>query len=51
MWDGVYQICDPRRAASVMPIGPDRYRWEFRLLPGEPEQRLALGRTPGQSHI
>jgi len=31
VWDGVDQICDPRRAATVMRIGADRYRWEFRL--------------------
>jgi 3-(3-hydroxy-phenyl)propionate hydroxylase len=34
-WDGVHQVCSPERAATYMRIGPSRYRWEFRLLPGE----------------
>lgn len=34
-WDGVHQVCDPGRAATFMRIGQTRYRWEFRLLPGE----------------
>ncbi|MEV4049835.1 bifunctional 3-(3-hydroxy-phenyl)propionate/3-hydroxycinnamic acid hydroxylase [Amycolatopsis sp. NPDC049688] len=34
-WDGVHQVCDPRRAATYMRIGKTRHRWEFRLLPGE----------------
>ena len=34
-WDGVHQVCDPARAATYMQIGPDRYRWEFRLQDGE----------------
>ena len=34
-WDGVHQVCDPVRAATYMRIGQTRYRWEFRLLPGE----------------
>jgi 3-(3-hydroxy-phenyl)propionate hydroxylase len=34
-WDGVHQVCDPVRAGTFMRIGPTRYRWEFRLLPGE----------------
>ncbi|NKY60855.1 bifunctional 3-(3-hydroxy-phenyl)propionate/3-hydroxycinnamic acid hydroxylase [Nocardia flavorosea] len=34
-WDGVHQVCDPVRAATYMRIGATRYRWEFRLLPGE----------------
>ena len=34
-WDGVHQVCDPRRAATYMRIGPTRYRWEFRLHEGE----------------
>ncbi len=34
-WDGVHQVCDPVRAATYMRIGAARYRWEFRLLPGE----------------
>jgi 3-(3-hydroxy-phenyl)propionate hydroxylase len=35
VWDGVEQVCDPRRAATFMRIGADRYRWEFRLHEGE----------------
>jgi 3-(3-hydroxy-phenyl)propionate hydroxylase len=31
-WDGVHQVCDPRRAGTFMRIGDSRYRWEFRLL-------------------
>jgi 3-(3-hydroxy-phenyl)propionate hydroxylase len=34
-WEGVYQVCDPVRAGTYMRIGQARYRWEFRLLPGE----------------
>jgi 3-(3-hydroxy-phenyl)propionate hydroxylase len=34
-WDGVQQVCNPVRAATYMRIGSARYRWEFRLLPGE----------------
>lgn len=34
-WDGVHQVCDPRRAGTYMRIGEDRYRWEFQLLDGE----------------
>ena len=34
-WDGVHQVCDPVRAGTYMRIGLSRYRWEFRLLPGE----------------
>jgi len=34
-WDGVHQVCDPRRAGTYMRIGPSRYRWEFRLLPDD----------------
>lgn len=34
-WEGVHQVCDPARAATYMRIGATRYRWEFRLLPGE----------------
>jgi 3-(3-hydroxy-phenyl)propionate hydroxylase len=35
LWPGVTQICDPGRAATCMPVTGDRYRWEFRLAPGE----------------
>ncbi|WP_426563326.1 bifunctional 3-(3-hydroxy-phenyl)propionate/3-hydroxycinnamic acid hydroxylase [Angustibacter sp. McL0619] len=34
-WEGVHQVCDPRRAATYMRIGDTRYRWEFRLLEDE----------------
>ena len=34
-WDGVHQVCDAMRAGTYMRIGATRYRWEFRLLPGE----------------
>ena len=34
-WEGVHQICDTERAATFMRIGKTRYRWEFRLAPGE----------------
>jgi 3-(3-hydroxy-phenyl)propionate hydroxylase len=34
-WQGVHQVCDPRRAATFMQVGPGRYRWEFRLHDGE----------------
>lgn len=41
VWDGVEQVCDPRRAATAMRIGVDRYRWEFRLHPGESGAELS----------
>lgn len=34
-WDGVHQVCDSRRAATYMRIGPRRHRWEFELLAHE----------------
>ncbi|MEH3130990.1 MAG: bifunctional 3-(3-hydroxy-phenyl)propionate/3-hydroxycinnamic acid hydroxylase [Mycolicibacterium neoaurum] len=34
-WEGVHQLCDEHRAGTYMRIGPDRYRWEFRLLDHE----------------
>ncbi|MGU3654504.1 bifunctional 3-(3-hydroxy-phenyl)propionate/3-hydroxycinnamic acid hydroxylase MhpA [Mycolicibacterium sp. A43C] len=34
-WEGVHQLCDAHRAGTYMRIGPDRYRWEFRLLDHE----------------
>jgi 3-(3-hydroxy-phenyl)propionate hydroxylase len=34
-WEGVHQVCDPGRAATYMRVGKTRYRWEFRLNPGE----------------
>ncbi len=34
-WGGVHQVCNPERAGTFMQVGNSRYRWEFRLLPGE----------------
>ena len=34
-WEGVHQVCHPTRAATYMRVGVRRYRWEFRLAPGE----------------
>jgi 3-(3-hydroxy-phenyl)propionate hydroxylase len=34
-WEGVHQVCDPDRAATYMRVGATRYRWEFRLPPGD----------------
>jgi 3-(3-hydroxy-phenyl)propionate hydroxylase len=34
-YDGAQQVCDHDRAATFMPVVPGRYRWEFRLRPGE----------------
>ena len=44
-WGGVYQICDPARAATFMHVTGDRYRWEFRLADGETADDLT---APGQ---
>jgi 3-(3-hydroxy-phenyl)propionate hydroxylase len=35
VWPGAHQVCDPRRAATFMPVTADRYRWECRMAPGE----------------
>ncbi|MCV7078355.1 bifunctional 3-(3-hydroxy-phenyl)propionate/3-hydroxycinnamic acid hydroxylase MhpA [Mycobacterium szulgai] len=35
VWDGVYQVCNPDRAATYMRVGDNRYRWEFRLHDSE----------------
>jgi 3-(3-hydroxy-phenyl)propionate hydroxylase len=40
-WGGVDQVCDPRRAATFLPLPGDRYRWEFRMRPGESAELLA----------
>ncbi len=40
LWPGVTQVCDPARAATSMPVTGDRYRWEFRLAPGETVEDL-----------
>lgn len=34
-WDGVHHLCDPDRATTFMRVGERRYRWEFKLHPGE----------------
>ena len=44
IWQGVHQLCDPRRAGTLMRVGPERYRWEFRLHDGEsPDDLLCSG--------
>jgi 3-(3-hydroxy-phenyl)propionate hydroxylase len=43
-WDGVDQVADPQRAATFMRVGTDRYRWEFRVHPGEDEDALRAPR-------
>ncbi len=40
-WEGVHQVCNPERAGTYMRIGDARYRWEFRLLPGETAEDYA----------
>ena len=47
-WDGVHQVCDPVRAATYMQVGPDRYRWEFRLGPDEQAAVLGAPRSLGR---
>ncbi|XTZ15499.1 bifunctional 3-(3-hydroxy-phenyl)propionate/3-hydroxycinnamic acid hydroxylase [Micromonospora echinospora] len=44
-WEGVHQVCDPHRAATYMRVGRRRYRWEFRLLPGETAAELSAPET------
>ncbi|MFD4636259.1 bifunctional 3-(3-hydroxy-phenyl)propionate/3-hydroxycinnamic acid hydroxylase [Lentzea sp. NPDC058436] len=39
-WEGVDQVCDPRRPATFMRIGEDRYRWEFRLTGEADDARI-----------
>lgn len=34
-WDGVHQVCSPRRAATYMRVGVHRHRFEFQLLGDE----------------
>ncbi|MDN5920330.1 MAG: bifunctional 3-(3-hydroxy-phenyl)propionate/3-hydroxycinnamic acid hydroxylase, partial [Pseudonocardia sp.] len=40
-WGGVDQVCDPARAATFLPLPGDRYRWEWRMRPGEDAADLA----------
>ncbi|RBY79959.1 bifunctional 3-(3-hydroxy-phenyl)propionate/3-hydroxycinnamic acid hydroxylase [Blastococcus sp. TF02A-26] len=42
VWPGVHQVCDPRRAATFMPVAGDRYRVEGRLASGEGAADLPL---------
>jgi 3-(3-hydroxy-phenyl)propionate hydroxylase len=35
VYDGAQQVCDHDRAATFMRVVEGRYRWEFRLRPGE----------------
>ena len=44
-WEGVQQVCNPNRAGTFMQIGDTRYRWEFRLLPGETADDFATLRA------
>jgi 3-(3-hydroxy-phenyl)propionate hydroxylase len=46
-WEGVHQVCDPVRAATYMRVGDTRYRWEFRLAPGETADHY---RDPARLH-
>ncbi|HEX2315287.1 MAG TPA: bifunctional 3-(3-hydroxy-phenyl)propionate/3-hydroxycinnamic acid hydroxylase [Thermomonospora sp.] len=48
VWDGVDQVCDPRRAATFMRVGPERYRWEFRMRPGESAEDLTTPKALGR---
>ncbi len=38
-------FCDPRRPAVTVPSPERRRRWEFMLLPGEPEERITRPET------
>jgi 3-(3-hydroxy-phenyl)propionate hydroxylase len=56
-WEGAHQVCDPGRPATYMRVGKTRYRWEFRLNPGETaDDYREIGRlyaliTPWTWHI
>jgi 3-(3-hydroxy-phenyl)propionate hydroxylase len=41
VWPGVHQVADPHRAATFLPLPGGRYRWEFRVRPGETAEQLA----------
>jgi len=38
---GVQQVCDHERAGTFMMVTPGRYRWEFRMRPGERAEDLS----------
>lgn len=40
-WGGVDQVCGRGRASTFLHVTGDRYRWEFRLAPGETAAALA----------
>jgi 3-(3-hydroxy-phenyl)propionate hydroxylase len=40
VWPGVHQVCDPDRPVTFMPVTGSRYRWEFRMRPGETRAAL-----------
>jgi 3-(3-hydroxy-phenyl)propionate hydroxylase len=40
-WGGVDQVCGPSRASTFVPLPAGRYRWEFRMSPGETAEDLA----------
>ena len=44
-WEGAHQLCDSHRAGTYMRVGEVRYRWEFRLLPGETAADFATMET------
>jgi 3-(3-hydroxy-phenyl)propionate hydroxylase len=39
------QICDPRRPATYLQMGPGRYRWEFMALGGERAEEMQREET------
>ncbi|MGW2619618.1 bifunctional 3-(3-hydroxy-phenyl)propionate/3-hydroxycinnamic acid hydroxylase MhpA [Streptomyces sp. NPDC001500] len=49
-WEGVDQVCDPRRPATFMRVGEDRYRWEFRQPGGDEPVRDLLAPWLPPSH-
>ncbi|MBO4254195.1 bifunctional 3-(3-hydroxy-phenyl)propionate/3-hydroxycinnamic acid hydroxylase MhpA [Streptomyces griseorubiginosus] len=34
-WEGVDQVCDPKRPGTFMRVNDTRYRWEFRIQEGQ----------------
>jgi 3-(3-hydroxy-phenyl)propionate hydroxylase len=35
-----FQICDPARPTTCLPLGPGRHRWEFMMRPGETAEKV-----------